>query len=846
MTHRLRFAATLAGLSMAWSPIHAAFPTVALKPVVLQQIHSPTTITYAPDGSGRLFVCDQLGKIYIIQGGMLLPTPFLNIANPGNSAGNTGPGPVVSVGTGYSERGLLGLAFHPGFANSLSPGYRKFYVNYLKTYVAGVDPAPPQAGDPTSGGVTVVSEFTVSATNPNLADAGSERRVLAFTQPQDNHNGGMVEFGPDGMLYIGTGDGGSSQDNAAGHTGGSGSKPPNGLGNGLDRTNYLGKILRIDPLDPDGAGPMAYTIPADNPFFSDPTPNLKKEIYAFGLRNPWRFSFDKRAGGTNRLFCGDVGQGRIEEVNLIVAGGNYGWRYKEGHESPSFSSGHATNPMPDPLLGPYLAPIASYAHPNVTTSAPVLPQLGLSVTGGFVYRGSAIPALQGKYVFGDYGSTNTLASWNSPLMGLEETAPLSGTFTLTQAIPLLGQANPIVGQRILCLGEDESGEIYIGMKTNAGVLQLDGGLPAGGIYKIVPVQSSNATLQASQDNTIFSEDIPKAQFYSDGLGYVYAGRTGPNFGPYIRRGLVAFDVGSIPSGAVIQSVQVKLNLNQIGPAGGVIPLSLHRLNETWGEGTSQNASGGYGAPATPNDATWTNRFHPSQPWSTAGGAFQATASATVNAEYGIMTWGSTAQLVSDVQGWVDTPATNAGWMIRGDEATDKTACRFDSGELGFVIPSLELGYQHGPLPTHFETWIASYFPTNLMGQFVDPNGDIDGDGIKNQIEYSSGLSPVSYDATDDFSVATAPAAGSTTDLIITFRRDTEATDLTYLLQISSDLINWTTIAQSVAGAAASGENGGVVESDDPFAWPVNLVTVRKNLAAGSNIRQFVRLKVDRY
>ncbi len=211
-----------------------------------------------------------------------------------------------------------------------------------------------------------------------------------------------------------------------------------------------------------------------------------------------------------------------------------------------------------------------------------------------------------------------------------------------------------------------------------------------------------------------------------------------------------------------------------------------------------------------------------------------------------MTWGSTAQLVSDVQGWVDNPATNAGWMIRGDEGTDETACRFDSGELGFVIPSLEISYQHGPAPSHFENWIASYFPTNLVGQYVDPNGDIDGDGINNEIEYSGGLSPVSYDATDDFSATTTPAVAGSTDLVITFRRDTEATDLTYLLQISADLINWTTIAQSVAGATATGENGGVVESDDSFAWPVNLVTVRKNLAAGLNSRQFVRLKVDRY
>lgn len=847
MNRRLTFTAALAVMPLMWPASYADFPTLVLKPVVLQQIHSPTTITHAPDGSGRLFVCDQPGKIYVIEGGMLLPTPFLNIASPTNAPPNNGPGPVIGVTTGYSERGLLGLAFHPGYANPASPGYRKFYVNYIKTYESAIDPGPPQAGDPVNC-VTVIAEFEVSATNPNQAVGASGRRVLAFTQPQSNHNGGQLEFGPDGMLYISTGDGGGSQDNGTGHTGREFSTT-SCLGNSQDKTRYLGKILRINPLDPDGAGPLTYGIPTDNPFFNDSTPNLRKEIYAYGLRNPWRFSFDQRPGGTNRLFCGDVGQGRIEEINLIIAGGNYGWRYKEGLELPTFSSGASVDPMPHPG-GTLIDPVAMYAHPGVTTSPP-LPQLGLSVTGGYVYRGAAIPALQGKFVFGDYGSTSTLQSWNSPLMGLEETAPLSGVFTLTQAIPLLGQANPIVNQRILCLGEDESGEIYIGMKTNAGVLALDttSGLPTGGIYKIVPPQSVNASLAPTLDNTMFSENGA----VSDARGYLYAGRTGVISGSSdLRRALIAFDLAGLPAGSVMESAQLKLYLNKIGPAAGGKTLSLHRLTETWGEGTSQNTTGGTGAPATTDDATWTHRFYNTTMWTTAGGTFQATASATTTVPTSfppagtLITWASTPDLVSDTQSWLNNPATNAGWILRCDETTDGTACRFDSGEYGGTPPALEISYLTTPPPSHFESWLAAYFPTNLVGQYVDPGGDIDGDGIKNQIEYSAGLSPVSYDASDDFSVTTAPAAGDSTDLIITFRRDTEATDLTYQLQISSDLINWTTVAQSVAGAAATGQNGGVVESDDPLAWPVNLVTVRKNLAAGSNSRQFVRLKVDRF
>ena len=603
----------------------AAFPPVHLKPVVLKQIHSPTTITHAGDGSNRLFVCDQPGRIFIVKGGMMLPVPFLDIRDR-----------VFTLTTNYSERGLLGLAFHPGFKDPLSPGYRKFYVNYNKSYVASSDPAPPVA-DHTPNCTTVIAEFSVSPADPNVALPGSERRIMLFTQPQSNHNGGQVEFGPDGLLYIGSGDGGSADDNNLGHTGGASGtpRPTGGLGNAQDKTNLLGKILRINPQDPDGAGVLNYSIPADNPFVSDPTPGVKKEIYAYGLRNPWRFSFDWRPGGTNRLFCGDVGQGRIEEVNLITSGGNYGWRYQEGTEFPSFSSGALTNPMPRPG-GTLIPPIAMYAHPGAVTN-PALPQLGLSVTGGFVYRGPAIPGMQSKYLFGDYGST--AGASDGRIMGLEETTPGSGAFTLTQAVPLIGQANPVVGQRILSLGEDEAGEIYFGMKTNGGVLQLDGGLPAGGLFKIVPTA------------------------------------------------------------------------------------------------------------ATPR----------------------------------------------------------------------------------------------------FESWLATHFPANPAGQYVDPQEDPDGDGIPNQIEYAYGLNPKSFDtaAATNFTISVNPGPAGIQSLTITFRRDSLAIDLTYLLQTSGDLNTWITIARSSAGTAAIGTNGGIVTSDQTISSPFQLVTAQENSPAGSSTVRFVRLKVER-
>lgn len=833
----LALAALIAAIG--YDSAQAAFPTVALKPVVLKQIHSPTTIAYAPDGSGRLFVCDQPGKISIIEGGMLRPTPFLDLSSTGANR--------VFFHTGnpenYSERGLLGLAFHPGYGDPESPGHGKFYLNYsAPANTPTLNPSTPQDN------VTVVAEYHVSAGNSNVADL-TERIVLTFGQPQGNHNGGQLEFGTDGFLYIGTGDGGSSNDNSAGHTGGTATNPrPNGnLGNGQDRRNLLGKILRIDVFGTNGPGGQ-YGIPAANPFvglvqdFTDPTLDgpMRGEIYAYGLRNPWRFSFDKRPGGTGRLFCGDVGQGQVEEIDIITMGGNYGWRYREGSFVFSQAQDGTGNPgMVTMGTAPatWTDPIAQYEHPGAGTG---LPSLGLSVTGGFVYRGAAIPSLQGKYLFGDYGSTS------GRLMGLEETFLNSNVFTLTDAIPLLG-GNPISGQHILCLGEDESGEIYVGLKTNGGVMLLDNGFPAGGIYKIVAAQTGNASLPASQDNTIFSEDATAGTFTSDGRGYLFAGRTGPAYDAYNRRALIAFDLGSIPAGATVQTAQVKLNLNKTGPNASGTSLALHKLSQTWGEGTSANPLGqGYGAPATVGDATWTRRFYNTSSWTTAGGSFSTPASATIPMPgLTLATWGPNAQLAADVQSWLNTPSSNAGWILIGSEVTEGSACRFDSGEQGSLLPTLALTYLAAPPPTRFETWLATYFPSNHVGQWVDPNGDIDGDSIKNQIEYAYETDPLNFDADTGFSALMQPGAGGSTEFRATFRRDTAGTDLTFLLQTSSDLTSWTTIAQSIAGGAPFGLNGGVVESDLPFAGSVNTVTVRQTLPVGTGDKKFARLRVDR-
>ena len=852
MNSRLAFSlAVTACLGLATPQSPGAFPTTALKAISLKQIHSPTTITYAPDGSGRLFVCDQPGQIYIIQNGAVLPTPFLDISP---TAPNLADRKVIGLTTGYSERGLLGLTFHPGYANPASPGYRKFYLNYVKTYIAGVDPTPNTPGAPADS-VSVIAEFQVSVGNPNVAAPTTERRLLLYTQPQSNHNGGQVEFGPEvgpggaRYLYIGVGDGGSQDDNNLGHTGGNNvaPRPTNALGNSQDKTRLFGKILRIDPLGNNGPGGQ-YGIPASNPFVGAGG-GVREEIYCYGTRNPWKFSFDWRTGGTNRLFCGDVGGGRTEEVNIIVSGGNYGWRYKEGVEFPTFSSGAAVNPLvlPPADVAAMIDPIARYAHPGATVETPPLPQLGYSITGGFIYRGAAIPALQGKYIFGDYGQ---IGLTDGRLMGLEETAPLSGVFTLTQSLPIVGKAvatnGGLTGERILCLGEDESGEIYVGLKTNNGVLALGpDGLPAGGIYKIVPLQNTNTALTATKDNTIFSEDAANASFTSDGLGFIFVGQTGSNFGPYLRRGLIAFDMAQIPPGASVTSAQVQLALDKPGPSSAGSTMSLHRLNETWGEGTSVNSGGlGYGAPATTNDATWTSRFHnppSSLLWSTAGGRYVATPSASASvAGAGTMTWGPNAQLAADVQGWLNSPATNAGWILRGDEVNTTTACRFHSKDSFGLPPTLQLTYLSAPPLTNYERWTQTYFN---VGRFVDALADPEGDSVVNLLEYAYGWSPTARnDASTGLNVV-AGESGGDVFATYTFRRDPRATDLDYYLEVTSNLVNWSVLTESIGGADSTGP-GEPVESPLIGEEPLLEVAVTKGYFSPAN--RFVRLRVVRH
>ncbi|MFQ5675393.1 MAG: PQQ-dependent sugar dehydrogenase [bacterium] len=297
----------------------------------------PLFLTHANDGSGRLFVVQQNGFIKVFENSPEVTTAddFLNIQ---------------SKITTNSEMGLLGLAFHPDFAENDS-----FYVNYTQ----GLG----------SLRKTVVARYTVLPGQPNQADASSERVLLEVRQPFSNHNGGMLAFGPDNYLYIGLGDGGSAGDP---------------IQHGQNRATLLGSILRID-VDAASAG-RQYGIPEDNPFAGN-TDGFREEIFAWGFRNPWRFSFDFQTG---QIWAGDVGQNRVEEIDLVEKGKNYGWRIMEGTECFN-----PNNPR---------APLSSCDQTGLTL--PVTEQVrssgGASITGGYVYRGQARPELQGAYIYGDF------------------------------------------------------------------------------------------------------------------------------------------------------------------------------------------------------------------------------------------------------------------------------------------------------------------------------------------------------------------------------------------------------------------------------------------------------------
>jgi glucose/arabinose dehydrogenase len=379
------------------------WPAISLVQVITG-LNQPLHITHAGDGSGRLFIVEQTGRIKVYDN-FIYQGVFLDLSTK-----------VTSTG----EQGLLSIAFPPGYSTS-----GRFYVNYTNL-----------AGD------TVIARYKIS-TDPNKAEAASEEILLSIDQPYANHNGGQLAFGPDGYLYIGMGDGGSGGD------------PENRAQNPAD---LLGKVLRIDteftgtPAPPPTGSRILflpalyksgtsnlYRVPPDNPFIN--SPGYRPEIWASGLRNPWRFSFDRNTGD---LYIADVGQNNWEEVNFqsnaSPGGENYGWRILEGNHCYNPSSGCV--PPPE-----YVAPVVEYAHGTNDDN-------GCSITGGYIYRGIKYPSMQGIYFYGDFCSGKI---WG---------AARSGSWSSMQLTTA-----PFM---ISTFGEDEAGELYIAGYNNGKIYRIQG------------------------------------------------------------------------------------------------------------------------------------------------------------------------------------------------------------------------------------------------------------------------------------------------------------------------------------------------------------------------------------
>jgi glucose/arabinose dehydrogenase len=407
------------------APKDASVPTIVIQPIATG-LPDITAITHA--GDRRLFVTLQRGQVMVWDGTQIRATPFLDISAL-----------VICCG----EQGLLSTAFHPNYAVN---GF--FFVNYTDLT-----------------GQTVVARYRVSDSDPNVADPFSAAVLLTIPQPFANHNGGQLQFGPDGFLYIGMGDGGSSNDPQC---------------NAQSSGSLLGKMLRIN-VDQNVLGPPYYGIPDDNPYIFTGGP---AEAWAYGLRNPWRFSFDRLTGN---LFIGDVGQGSREEIDyqpLTSRGGeNYGWKVMEGTECGDGGTSGCVSPVPPCGDPAYTLPILEYTHENGNCA----------VAGGYVYRGTAIPDLQGSYIYGDYCSgqmwmaTQTSGAWSSLVL-------------------------PNVVPSLTTFGEDIDGELYLGTP--------------GTLYAIVPppaLPPTIATIAPASGSTRGGERVVIT-------GTNFTGQTGVAFG----------------------------------------------------------------------------------------------------------------------------------------------------------------------------------------------------------------------------------------------------------------------------------------------------------------------------
>ncbi|MCC7204841.1 MAG: PQQ-dependent sugar dehydrogenase [Phycisphaeraceae bacterium] len=488
----------------------AAPPSSAGRPIARLNYLSP-----APDGSARLFVNDMRGKLWAIdvsnpQSPQIIPQPVLDLA--------TAPG--ASLLTSSGETGFSSFAFHPDFAAPGAAGFGKLYVTYDSS-----DTSRP-VDYPSPGGTShhsVIEEWTIDPGDPNHADPGTRRQVLRIGQPYSNHNVGLIAFNPNslpgdadhGKMYIAVADGGSGGD-------------PYNVAQNLH--SPLGKILRIDPL---ASGSSNYTVPADNPFVGQ---DALGEIWAYGLRNPHRFSWDPVAlGGSGAMFISDIGQSCLEEINLGAAGADYGWRIREGTFAtvPGNTTVVSTIPPVDTI--PLTYPVAQYDHSE-----------GNAIVGGFVYRGSAIPNLVGKYVFGD------LVRGRLFYFGLDEMLPDGQTPIHELTLIHNGQPRTLLqvlgndSRADLRFGIGADGEIYVLTKRD-GMIRTLGFIPNPGDFNgdgLVNVQDINPFLEALADPAGFAAAHP-------GLPLKYLDMTGDqvvtvqDINPFVE--LLAGVSGGVPT-----------------------------------------------------------------------------------------------------------------------------------------------------------------------------------------------------------------------------------------------------------------------------------------------------------
>lgn len=442
--------------------------TIELRTVADGMI-SPLGMAVPDDGSGRMFVYDQAGVVWLVTSAGRSPTPVLDLRTR-----------LVNISGNYDERGLLGLATHPNFA--LNP---LIYTYTSETNLGPADFSVPLNPNTSPNHQSVIAEWRLNPSTTNRVDPATRREVMRIDQPQSNHNGGTMRFGPDGMLYVSLGDGGQADDQGNGHSPG---------GNGQDISNILGKVIRID-VDTRNSANGKYGVPTDNPFVGVAGVD---EIYAYGLRNPFSFSFDRTSGS---LYLGDVGQNRIEEVDIITRGGNFGWNLKEGSfffdpngGGAGYVSDTPTGPVPPGLIDP----IAQYDRDD-----------GTAVIGGYVYRGSQMASLAGRYVFGDWG---VFGSPSGRLYYLDASSAIKEF--------RIGAEDRPLGLYLKGFGEDATGELYVFASEPQGPAGI------GGImYKIVPPPASPLAL------------VNPPSIVGTNIQTTWSG----GFGPYVQQRKLALD-----------------------------------------------------------------------------------------------------------------------------------------------------------------------------------------------------------------------------------------------------------------------------------------------------------------